>query len=82
MLKTKTVLVYKTTFVPLMFNRKKNIMNNRNRQKSENSASWYYVAFALVVGLVVPDDYNPITILLSKFKKTAGNATTTPKDGE
>lgn len=36
----------------------------------KNQVNWYYVIGALLLGLIIPDAYNPVAIVLSKFKKS------------
>lgn len=41
-----------------------------SRKGSTLEPTWWYVLGALVLGLIIPDKMNPVTLLLSKFKKT------------
>lgn len=36
----------------------------------KNQVNWYYVIGALFLGLIIPDAYNPLAMVLSKFKKS------------
>ncbi|MDO4764249.1 MAG: hypothetical protein Q4A00_07710 [Flavobacteriaceae bacterium] len=37
--------------------------------KNGSEPTWLIVAIALIVGLIIPDDYNPLSKLGAMFKK-------------
>lgn len=52
-------------------------MSRRNSDSLQ--PTWWYVLGALVLGLVIPDKMNPVTLLLSKFNKGEEGAGETKK---
>lgn len=42
-------------------------MRNRNQNQGGLEPNWWYVLAALVVGLIIPDNMNPVGMLLGKF---------------
>ncbi len=45
-------------------------MRNRNGNNSGMSPAWWMVLAALAIGLIIPDKYNPLSMIFKK-KETA-----------